>query len=473
METKPTFRIRIGENIGVELFVNFPDLTGNPDTFISTDTDSDSGTMPVISGSDSAYTFPTDGFVLIGNIGSENSELIQLHASTPSTTTLLTFATNTIFAHSRGEQIIFIPYSHFDVYKSTNGGSSYSLLSSQSIQTDKVEGYYQDSVGTSTDYYKVQFKNDTTSKVSEFSDPIIGTGFAVNSAGAVIRNALLSLGEKKDEVLTQEFLYNCLNEGRDEIDKHISINRWSFRTSFDYDAGNVIAGTNSISVPTDLRDPSTFKNILSVRIGRDRYLLNQVDKKDLDLNYLGVAHTTLNGTVADSDVSIVLTSSGDFDDSSTISVASPDVSSEIDYIPYTGNTLATNTITGVTDIATGGHADGVDVWQSATFGFPLQYTVYEEKIVFSQPFSNDISGENIWLDYYKELTDINSDGDLLDEPFYKIYIPYMRYRIKARRNQELNRDADNDYRSWIEKRETMVNKEFLGQDIRISIDTPC
>jgi Na+(H+)/acetate symporter ActP len=65
--------------------------------------------------------------------------------------------------------------------------------------------------------------------------------------------------------------------------------------------------------------------------------------------------------VTDADITIVLTESGDFDAEGDIYVASPSISGTIDTIAYTGNTLSTNTLTGVTGIATGGHASGTQV----------------------------------------------------------------------------------------------------------------
>lgn len=185
-----------------------------------------------------------------------------------------------------------------------------------------------------------------------------------------------------------------------------------------------------------------------------------------------MAHTTLNGAVADTDTSIVLTSSGDFDESGSISVSAVSVATTIDSIDYTANAEATNTLSGVTGIQTGGHTTGMDVWQSASFGLPTEYTVDNSYVIFSQPFSDDYAGENIWLDYYKKITKINSDADTFDEPFYEIYKPYLRYRIKLRKNPEIQREADDDYKSWIEKRESQVRKEFIGQDKFINIDIP-
>jgi hypothetical protein len=465
----PKIKTRFGENIGVELFVTHPNLSSNETTFISADASSAVGSLSVENG----LKFSTGEFIVVGSLGAEKSEIIRIHTSTTPTASTITLNSNTTLAHSRGDRITFIPYDQVVIQRSTDGGTSYSDLATISLRADTTEIYYQHTAGASTDLYKVKFKNSATSNESELSDGIIATGFVENSAGAIIREALLALGEKvDDEVLTKEFLFSALNEGRSEIDEHRDINKWSFRTVFDYDAGNIIPGQYQLTVPSDLRDPDTYQNILAVRIGKDKFPLQDVDKRRMNEHYRGVAHTTLNGAVITSDTEIDLTSSGDFNESGSIDIAAQAVNETIDNVEYTANDESTNQISGVTGIRAAGHATLTNVWQGVSFGSPREYTVFEDKITFSQPFSNELDGENIWLDYYKKITAIDSDGDLLDEPFFKIYIPYMRYRMKLRKNPQLQREGDDDYKSWLEKKEAQVDKNFTSQDLRIQIDVP-
>jgi len=208
-----------------------------------------------------------------------------------------------------------------------------------------------------------------------------------------------------------------------------------------------------------------------VRIGKDALPLKWMDKIEFNEAYQGVAHTTLNGAILTGATSIVLTSSGDFDESGAIDIAAEDITEDIDNADYTTNTESTNTLGTVTNVDTG-HTSGRDVWQSVSFGVPTKYYVNNGIMTFNQPFDNDSAGENIWLDYYQKKEVANSFGDLLDENFYPIYKPYMRYRIKLRKNSSLNKDTDADYIDWVQKRETQVLKEFGSQNIRIQIDIP-
>lgn len=469
MNIIPKTRTKFGEQIGVEVFIQAPNIADTKQTYLTTNANAAVSSLSVESGT----KFALDDYMVVGNIGAEKTEIVRVHASTPPTISAITLAAVTTLDHSRGDKVQFIPYNQIVIQKSIDGGATYADLTTLSIRVDASETYYNDTTGLSTYYYRAKFKNSATALVSENSSGVLATGYAENSAGAVIRDALVSLGEKiDDEVLTREFLLRVLDEGRDEIDLHENVDRWSFRTAFDYKAGSIIPGTYTLDLPTNLRDGNTFKNVLGVRIGKNGLRLHQVDKISMSENYQGVAHTTVGSVMADSDITIILTASGDFDEGGSISIAGASVNTVVDVVAYTSNNEATGVISGVTGIATGGHAAGRDVWQGAAFGLPFEYTVFEGKMVFSQPFADDLAGQNIWLDYYKKKTLMTTEGDLFDEPFYRIYLPYMRYRIKARKNPQMIREEDDDYKAWVEKREAQVKKEFTGQDLRISVDVP-
>jgi hypothetical protein len=110
-----------------------------------------------------------------------------------------------------------------------------------------------------------------------------------------------------------------------------------------------------------LKYPYSNKNILGLRIGKGGDKVEYVDAGEFWAKYYNIAQTTLDGAVLATDTSIVLTDSGDFDESGNIYVAAATVAGTIDTIAYTANSEATNTISGVTGIATGGHADGTQV----------------------------------------------------------------------------------------------------------------
>jgi hypothetical protein len=68
----------------------------------------------------------------LGNIQSQKAEIIKVQTPNASS---LAFATSTVFAHSRGEKIQFIPYNQIEVYKDDT------LLTTLDIRVDALETY--------------------------------------------------------------------------------------------------------------------------------------------------------------------------------------------------------------------------------------------------------------------------------------------------------------------------------------------
>ncbi len=246
--------------------------------------------------------------------------------------------------------------------------------------------------------------------------------------------------------------------------------RWSFRTKFNTDIGSIIPGQWSVTAPTDLRDRNTYKNILGLRIGRSNWPCVYQDQRRFRQNYLNVGHTTLNGAILSGATSIILTSSGDFDASGSIVIAAQNISSTKDTASYITNTLATNTLGTVTGVDANA-ASGTDVWQQATFGMPTAFTIDNGVIYFDVPFDDTYAGENIYLDYYQALQPVNSDSDVLDEPFYDLYCSYLKWKIKSlKSNGSLKPTEDGDYLLFQQGLGELISQEVLGQNVNFVPD---
>ncbi len=466
----PQLRVRTNSPIGNDIFFALPSLEGNNSSFLEADI-----AAGVSSLSTNGTFFSANQYIIIGQPGSEKSEIIQISGAP--TATAITLIGVTSFPHNRGDLITFVEYNQIEPQRSTDG-ISYSALTKIDINPQVTETYLQRTGDATTDYYKYRFYNTTSGLYSGYSDPVIASGYDDNSVYAIKQRALSQLGEKVTDLITEDFLNDALNEARRIVDMGTAVVdgvsqrvlRWSFRTKFNTDIGNIISGTWSVTTPTDLRDRNTYKNILGLRIGRSNWPCVYQDQRRFRQNYLNVGHTTLNGAITTIDTSIILTSSGDFDGSGAIVVAAQNVSGVKDTISYTGNTLATATLTGVTGITTNA-ASGTDVWQQATFGMPTAFTIDNGVIYFDVPFDDTYAGENIYLDYYQTLTPVNSDSDLLDEPFYDLYVPYLKYKIKAlKSNGALKPTDDGDYLLFQQGLGELISQEVSGQFINFVPD---
>lgn len=447
--------------MGVDVLIYFPDLTDNELTFLSADETSGQTTLSV----DSGRNFVANDYVVIGE--GEFAEIRKLSSQSDTTITTDT----TLYAHSRGTKVQFIPYNQIVVSRSTDG-VTYTALSAVDINPQNLYTVIHRTTDVSTDYYKARFYNSTlgVTGYSDYSDVVTATGYADNTVWAIKDRALRELGEQKSELITDQFLNESLWEGRRELDQDPRVNRWSWRNKIDENIGSIVSGTYTFALPTNLRDPESNKNISSIRIGKENTPLDYQDTIRFNQNYLDVAHTTLNGAVLTADTSIILTDSGDFDESGSIYVASQAIGETVDVIAYTANTETTNTISGVTGIRTAGHATGTDVWQDVSFGKPTAYTVDGDSgvIKFDVPFKDDLAGENIYMDYYSTMTAYDSDADLLDEPSTDLFVNYLKWKIKSKQSGgKLMPTQDPDFILWERGKETIITKEYLGRTIRL------
>lgn len=458
----PKLLLKSGETIGNELYISFPELDTN-ETYLTTDYAAGVTVLAVENG----LKF-SSGFIVIGDNGNEKCEIRYVNTTPTANSMTVTVATK--HAHNRGEKIQFIPFDGIEIEYSTDKVQFF-FLDNLYIRPDSKETLFIDRDGSQYVYYRIRFTNFADNTYSTYSDIVFATGYTENSAGKLIETALSDLGMDIDgRLITKRFLFDALNEARREIDEDIGIKRWSFRSVFNYKLYSIIPGQYKVTTPTDLKDPSTNKNIIKIRVGRESKDCYYFDQEELERRYMTTYHTTLAGAITSADTSISLAESGDLDESGSIYIAAAAVDEVLDAVEYTDNTEATDTISGVTGIRTAGHAYGVDVWQNATFGLPTNYTVNNGSIYFSQPFSDEFAGESVFIDYYKKIEDINSDEDILDEPFYNIYISFLRFKIKQKKDKNLDWKNDLDYIKWSNSKKAQIDKEYFGSKTRILID---
>ncbi len=464
MTKLPTLRTKYGEGIGVELYFAFPEIQDEQRTFLDADSASGASTL-----SANGVNFSTSQYIVIGQPGSLKTEIIQIHTSTVPTATLITLNTTTQFPHNRGDIIRFIPYNQITPQQSADN-ITWNTLSAIAIRADSTETYLQRPTDLSTYFYRFQFNNGGS--FSTVSDSIPATGFADNTIGSVKRRALRQMGETVGDLITDQDLNDWLQEGRRQMDQMPQIYRFTFRTKFASIIGQAIPGAYTVAAPTDLRDRNTYKNILGITFGRQNRPCIYQYRVRFNQNYLNVAHTTLNGSVAFGASSITLTSSHDLDDSGSLSVAGNVPGVLHTNIQYTANNRTTNVISGVTGVPAAGYVTGLDVWQNANFfGLPTAYTIDAGLITFDVPFYDQLDGRNILMDYYSTIPAITSDSQAFDEPFYDEYVAWLKFRIKYKKaNGKIDRDSDPDWRDWQEGVAKVIGQETLGQRIHMIPD---
>lgn len=457
MSNIPKLRTQYGEGIGVELFFQFPYVDPDPSTYLEADTAAGATVL-----SANALDFAANNYFILGQSGNEKTEILQI-SGTPTATTINLVAAAS-FAHNRGDTIHFIPYSQIVLERSTDGGTTFSSLSAINLRADATETYLQRPTDAATDVYRFRFFNPTTSQFSAYSDQVVATGYGDNTVWSVKHRAMDQLGEKYSPLITDTFLNDALMEARRIADQNPAVLRWSFRTQFGVVIGQMLAGQWKIAAPTDLRDRNTYKNILSLRMGNQNRPINYQDRRRFNQNYLNVVHTTVATAYISGGTSLVLTSTHDLDASGSITVANNSVGDGLITIAYSANNKNTNTLT--ITAASRNIAAGTDIWQRGIFGLQTAYTIDAGFIYFDVPLKTDYDGQDLKGDYYKAIPTIDSDADTFDEPFYDLYVPYLKYKIKYKKaNGKIDRDSDSDYRDWVAGLAELIGQEVPGQKL--------
>jgi len=117
--------------------------------------------------------FKVDDYIVLGRLGYEKAELLQVSSLTSPQTITLVSASK--FAHLRDEPVQVILYNKRKFYRASSKDGVYSHLSSAGspveVDVDNGEGnVFEDPDGTSTSYYKATYYNTTTSKETDISD---------------------------------------------------------------------------------------------------------------------------------------------------------------------------------------------------------------------------------------------------------------------------------------------------------------
>lgn len=461
----PKLRTQYGVGIGVELFFGFPDISNNEKTFL--DSDSNAG---VSSLSASGVNFSANQYIVIGQPGNERTEICQV-SGTP-TSSSIALISPTVFAHNRGDTIRFIPYNQIEAQFSTDG-VNFSIITPVSIRSDASETYMQRTSDLSTYFYKFRFLNSTSSSYSGFSAIVAATGFADNTIGSIKKRALAQLGETIGTLITDDFLNDSLQEARRSVDQWPAIFRWSFRTKFGIIFGQLLAGQWQLALPSDLRDRNTAKNLLSVRYGSQNRPCVYQDRRQFNQNYLNIVHTTVTTQANSGASSIILGSTHDLDPSGALTLSGQSVGQGTFVINYTANNKTTNTLSGVTGIPASGAAIGTDVWQRGIYsgGVPTAYTVDNGILSFDLPINTIWDGQDVKGDYYSIIPPISNDSQTFDEPFYDLYVPYLKYKIKfLKSNGKIDRDGDTDWKDWLDGTAKLIAQETPMQKVNFVPD---
>lgn len=458
----PRLKVRSGEPIGNELLFSFPEIQDEQRTYLDADSAASASSLTA-----NGVNLNANDYIVVGQPGNLKTEILQV---TSATSTVITLVGPTVFPHNRGDVVRVIDYNQIVPEHSTDS-VVYAALAAIGIRADSNETYLQRPLDAATDYYRFRFFNSTTSLYSAYSDATIASGYADNTIWSVKNRALRQMGEVRGDLITDQDLNDWLQEGRRLADYNPSILRWSFRTSFNNIAGRILAGQWKVAVPANLRDPNSYKNVLSIRCANQNRPVVYQDRVRFNQNYLNVSHSTVKVQQTSGGVTLALGSTSDFDPAGAVTLSNNSVGDGLIIVSYTGNNKTTNTLTGVTGINRTVLV-GTEAWQRAVYGLPTAYTIGGDGFwYFDVPLKIDYDGMDVKDDHYTVIPAISTDSQTFDEPFYDLYVSYLKWKIKYKKaNGKIDRDGDPDWKDWLSGLGELIGQEVPGQRIRFVPD---
>lgn len=400
--------------------------------------------------------FAINKILLIGELGSEQSEIIKTHGSTAPSGSTVTLASNTVFAHKAGTTIYVIQYDQVELSQSSTISGSKTLLTTTvgsglvALEADQQTMTY-DETEFSSGYYFARYKNSISGTFSGYCDAVPYGGFTENTAGSAIDFALRNskVREFTDDI-TQNWCYEQITDCFRFIQGKQK--RWNKYQSLNSAIGTTARGTRSVDMPTDIYDRTSNRSLTGVRIGEGKALVYKDPDEFEDLIY-GEKTTTVATQQTAGGTTLVLTDTDDFDDSGSVIV----FISNVQYtITYTGITRSTHTLTGIPASGTGAITVTIPVATNVWFGYsegqPLYYTVRNEKIEYFPMPSALWDNKNIFADYWTEATTVNSDGDEIDTERFDMVKYWLTWKMRAMKDNDgvLNYD-DGDYKMFADR----------------------
>lgn len=207
--------------------------------------------------------FAADQYVLLGNFGSETSEIMKITGVTAATHTISFAAETTKFSHSESTRITILPYNQIKFYQTAAAvfSDSENYLGVVDIQADALYTIYQDSVNSSG-FGWFKFYNETNLKISTNSNAIPYDSFTNQSIKKVLSSFYSLINGKDRKLISDTDALNYLNEAYAIVISELNLVNSNFAVPADEDI-SIVSGTKEYDLPDD------FSNVISLYNGTD------------------------------------------------------------------------------------------------------------------------------------------------------------------------------------------------------------
>ena len=409
-------------------------------TYLSADAAAAATTLTV----DSIIGFAVDLILLIGEFGTENSEIVKTHASTAPTGSTVTLASALSFDHNQGDKVTIINFDQMEFSQASTATGTKTVLETIAIQADQLNTISRDTTWTTgTRFGFVRLKDTIGTTYSPYSDPVDYTGYASNSVRYIINYALNERNKSGfTDNVTHDFCIEEINSCLAKIKgkrKH-----WINLQEFDYSLGSLTRGEWRIALPTNMYQYSN-KSILAVHYAGEANLEYR-DEREWNNELEDTFYTDCPSGATAGDTTLTLTDSTDFKSSGTVMVAGMKIT-------YTGNSA--NVLSGIPASGTGSITSNISAdamcWQGDyQEGVPEIYTIKEGYIYCYPLVDSTYTGKNLYADYWKEASSVDSDYDTIDVARFDMVKYYLTASVRWQlKNDGIPDKTDGDYQEFL------------------------
>ncbi len=236
----------------IKLQFSHPEIGINENTFL---TKQGNTTDTVLNVADTAG-FKVGQLILVGNYGSEKTEIAQISSTTPTNTTI-TLVAGLKFSHSTNNRITVMDYDQIEINRGLSKLGTYSVIATVDLTVDENSTTYKDSSGDLDSWYKIRYYNSITLTYSPFSSPLSSGGYTENSVIVILNKCKKLFSKYSDKLIDRETFVGWMNEGY-----RIMINRIK-DLGFDWGVKKgiiipLISGQNEYQLPTDFLKQRRF-----------------------------------------------------------------------------------------------------------------------------------------------------------------------------------------------------------------------
>jgi hypothetical protein len=199
----------------------------------------------------------TDDYILIGNLGEEQTELQKVSSISGNGTINLTSSAS--FIHSPGITVSKILYNQVELsYKTTSNGS-WSVITTTDLEPDDIFTTYNHTTGVDSYFYRIRFFNSTSGQYTDYSEVLAGTGETSDQIGPMIDFVLEQTNGVEGKFTSRGQVLKYLEYARQDVINTI------FQASSEYFIRYIDIPTENYKHTYTL--PSDFREISEIRDG--------------------------------------------------------------------------------------------------------------------------------------------------------------------------------------------------------------